>query len=297
MKRAFGALSLSLACVLAPAPAWADEAASWKRRGDEAIDAGRAAEALAAYRRAREIAPSPALEYNIGRALLAVGDFVGALEAFERYDATAPAELKERTHRLAEIMGELRTKIATLTLTGDLEGARVTIRGAPVTTTAGAPLRLNPGAAQVRVVRVGKEPFVANVDLAPGRPLVLPVKLAPERRATGRLALTARPSSARITLDGVLRGVAPVDVELEAGEHEAVITAPSFEPRRLRFTLARGEARRFDIELTPEKKPLTSRWWFWTGVGAVVVAAGAGVAAASLERAPADGSLGTFRVP
>jgi hypothetical protein len=296
MKRAFGALSLSLACVLAPAPAWADEAASWKRRGDEAIDAGRAAEALAAYRRAREIAPSPALEYNIGRALLAVGDFVGALEAFERYDATAPAELKERTHRLAEIMGELRTKIATLTLTGDLEGARVTIRGAPVTTTAGAPLRLNPGAAQVRVVRVGKEPFVANVDLAPGRKHVLTVTLAPER-ATARVALSARPSSARVTLDGVPRGAPPVDLELAAGEHEAVITAPSFEPRRVRFTLARGESRRFDIELTPEKKPLTSRWWFWTGVGAVVVAAGAGVAAASLERAPADGSLGTFRVP
>jgi hypothetical protein len=296
MKRAFGAFALFFACVLAPAPALADEADSWKRRGDEAIDAGRAAEALAAYRRAREIAPSPALEYNIGRALLAVGDFVGALEAFERYDATAPAELKERTHRLAEIMGELRTKIATLTLTGDLEGARVTIRGAPVTTTAGAPLRLNPGAALVRVVRAGKEPFVANVVLAPGRILVLPVKLAPER-ATARLALTARPSSARVTLDGVLRGVAPVDLELEAGVHEAVITAPSFEPRRLRFTLARGEARRFDIELTPEKKPLTSRWWFWTGVGAVVVAAGAGVAAASLERAPADGSLGTFHVP
>lgn len=296
MKRAAVAALVSIACMLASVPARADGADVWKSRGDEAMDAGRAAEALAAYRRAREITPSPALDYNIGRALLAVGDFAGALEAFERYDSTASAELKQRTHRLAEIMSELRAKIAMLTLAGDLEGARVTIRGEAVAVSPGAPIRTNPGDAVVRVERDGSQPFVANVTLAPGRTHALTVTLAPER-ATGRLTLTARPSSARVAIDGAPRGAAPLDVELSAGEHEAVVTAPSFEPRRIHVTLARGESRRFDIELAPEKTPVTSRWWFWTGMGVVVVGAGIGIAAATIERAPSDGSLGTFSVP
>ena len=89
------ALSLSLSASRALA-AESAEVAARTREGDEAMDQGRPAEALAAYEGAARIEPSPALDYNIGRARLGVGDFAGAILAFEHFLATAPEDLRDR---------------------------------------------------------------------------------------------------------------------------------------------------------------------------------------------------------
>lgn len=288
---------------LAEPTACADEegAAEWKRRGDEAMDAGRAAEALTAYRRAASLEPSPALDYNVGRALLAVGDFAGALAMFERYETSAPEELQRRTHRLGDVMAELRTKIATLTVVceaASCTGARTTIRGVeagPLPLT----LRLNPGRAEVRVERRGFLPFAETVDLGPGETAGVVVTLRPEP-VFGRLAIVANPRGAGVAVDGQRRGLAPIDLELAPGTHEVVLSAPKHAERKLTVSLAENESRRIDLALAPsgpESTPITSRWWFWTGAGVLVAGAALAVVAASVERAPSEGSLGTFQAP
>jgi len=263
------------------------------------MDAGRAAEALAAYRRAAAIEPSVALEYNIGRALLAVGDFAGALDAFERYDQQATEELKQRTHRLAEVMSELRAKVSALTVVADdasAAGARVRVRGVEIGLVPVTALRTNPGRAEIRVERAGFEPFSETIDLPAGGTSHVHVVLRPER-VVARLAIVATPSGARVSVDGEPRGVAPIDLELAPGPHRVVLAAPKHDARSLTLSLARGESRRIDVQLVPESPPLASRWWFWAGLGVVAAGATTAVVAASVERSPSEGSLGTFHVP
>jgi tetratricopeptide (TPR) repeat protein len=95
-----------------------ESASAWRKRGDEAMDARRAAEALDAYRRAAALAPGPVLDYDMGRALLATGDFAGALTSFEKFQAGASVELTARTYLLANVMKELEAKVATIEVRG-----------------------------------------------------------------------------------------------------------------------------------------------------------------------------------
>lgn len=295
-------------CVLLGWPealARADDGASasdWKRRGDDAMDAGRAAEALDAYRHAITIAPSPALEYNLGRALLAVGDFAGALDAFEHYETTASDDLRRKTHRLADVLSELRSKVATLTIAAVDEsgtGARVSLRGSPVGSLPIAPFRLSPGSAELRIERDGFEPFVARLELEPGRGERVDVTLRPSR-PMANLELVARPGLARVSIDGEPRGGTPLVSKLPAGPHRVVVSAPEHGTRAFSLTLSANESRHLDIQLAPEKPTspsIASRWWFWTGAGALALGAAGIAIAATSERAPSQGSLGTFRVP
>src|SRR6185295_7621747 len=64
-------------------------ASELKQRGDVAMDALRYGEAVDAYVQAYAISKDPALLYNRGRALQALGDFPGALEALESFSAAA----------------------------------------------------------------------------------------------------------------------------------------------------------------------------------------------------------------
>lgn len=193
------ASALTLVSLLAPSaarPARADpptSAAELKARGDAAMDEGRAAEALDAYLAAARQGERPELTYNVGRARLALGDFVGALDAFERFDRTAPPDLRERVHRLPEVMAELRAKVARLTVrvraAGASEGpaaARLTLDGAPLTPN--VPVRLNPGRHTLAASAKEHAPRSLVVDVRPGESKDVDLTLDPASRP-----LLARP--------------------------------------------------------------------------------------------------------
>jgi len=272
-------------------------ASTWKARGDAAMVAGRAADALESYRRAAALEPSPKLDFNIGRALLAMGDMAGALEAFERYDRTAPDDLKAQTHRLAEVMAELRGKVAALEVVAvddTAKGAEVFARGKALGRLPTPPFTLNPGQVEVRVARSGYEPFVQTLELAPGDKSRLDVAL---RRIVSSLAIASAPTGASVEVDGVLSGPAPLTLALSPGDHQIVVRAPRYQPRTVRVSLAEGKTRQVDVQLAPEAAPLTSRWYFWTGVGVIAAGVATAIIAANVERSPSRGSLGTFNVP
>lgn len=273
----------------------AHSAAELRRRGDEAMDARRAAEALDAYRNAAALEPSPTLDYNIGRALLATGDYAGALASFERFQREAPDALKARVHLLPRIMAELETKVTLVDVRGTPVGARVLVRGIEVGTVPFT-ARLNAGSAEVRVMQDGFVAFVETRALVSGRRNELDVALAPEP-VDGRLSILVRPANATIVIDGRPRGTSPLVLDLPPGAHEILVEATSHHARRISLELAKGESRRVDIALERQAKPLPQNPWFWAGIGVLVTGAAVTTVALAQTRSPDDGSLGTFTVP
>ena len=303
-------MAFAFAAFLVSTPARADEAADEKARGDAAMDAGRAAEALAAYDHAAlllrrsggaSLGLTPALDYNRGRAMLAMGDFAGALGAFESFSATAPPELLDKTSRLPDIMAELRAKITELTITCVSCGADATftVRGLPVTTDRS--FRVNPGPATLVVTSRGYEPFAETLELRAGQPQSVAVRLTPEPK-TGLLILEGAPSGARsrvrVSVDGGTGRPNEGRLELSPGPHEIEISADDYEPRRVSVVVERGKERHVPAALKKRAPSLTSRPWFWAALG-VLAATGLTVAvvAGTQERGLDQGTLGTFRVP
>lgn len=276
-----------------------------KADGDAAMDAGRAAEALAAYERAYQLEPDRVeLLYNLGRAKLAIGDFAAALDYFEAFAAKAPEDLKKKTHRLGEVMTELRGKVATLEVNEDSDGIRavVSLDGRRLGL---LPLhvRVNAGRAELRVEYPGYEAYVKTIQLEGGQTLLIQptfVRAKEPPPVVTHLSITAAPAGARVTIDGEPHGAVPLGVDVTPGEHRVVVSAARHQSSAVTLTLASGESRRLDLQLredAPPAPPITSRWWFWTGLGVVATGLAVGIVAASVERSPSEGSLGTFRGP
>jgi hypothetical protein len=80
--------------------------------GAAAYDAGRYADAAWEFEAAREITPSPELDFNVGRARDRMGDARGAVEAYGRYLAARPKadDAEEVRARVAALRAELAKK-------------------------------------------------------------------------------------------------------------------------------------------------------------------------------------------
>src|SRR5215813_5232157 len=210
-----------------PAPS-ADEQvrfAELKRLGDAAIDSMHYGEAVDAYAKAYAIVKDPALLYNRGRALQALGDFPGALEALEGFDSTASPELKARVPKLADLMAEVRGKVGTLAMTCNVAGARILLRDKIVATTpVEKPLRFNAGTASLEVTAEGYLPYTKKVELPPGGVLDLDVALTPKSKAA--VLLLRAPVAGTVALvDGKVVGNPPVEVMVDPGAHKIVARA------------------------------------------------------------------------
>jgi hypothetical protein len=112
------------------------------------------------------------------------------------------------------------------------------------------------------------------------------------RSTSGLLRVRVEPSSAAISVDGVARGNSPIEVPIRAGAHVLDVRAGGYEPTHVPVVVTAGTTRNVDLALTKET-PITHRWWFWTGIGVIVVAA-VGVTyylVAQPERSPSSGDL------
>ncbi len=273
-------------------------AAELKRRGDAAMDSIHFSEAVDAYAQAYAITKDPALLYNRGRALEALGDFPGALDALEKFDAAASADLKTRVPKLAELLMDLRARVSSLRLTCNVAGARVLVREKIVGLTPLADaLRVTQGTATIEVTADGYLPYRNTVTLPSGGALVLDVTLTRGAK-TSVLVLRSSVPGTIATVDGKVVGNPPVEVQVEPGSHKIGARAEGHADLETLAVVAQGDQKEIDLQLKP-KGGITTKWWFWTGLG-VVVAGGAAVSAALLiERKPSSGDLspGTVSAP
>jgi hypothetical protein len=282
----------------APATPSADDAERahlLKQRGDEAMDALRYADALAAYKQAFEITHNPALYYNQARAHQGLGDFAAAYDFLERFDAEAPADLKARVPQLQRLIDDVRSRVARLTVRCNVSGAQVVLGSTVIGTTPIArEIRTNSGRVKLEVTAEGYRPFTRDLELPGGGATTVTADLL-RKDASAVLAVTSNAPGASVWLDGKPIGQAPIEVVAGSGSHELKLERQGYEPASSSVVLAVGEHKQVSITML-QPTPLTAKWWFWTGVGVVVVGATATVIALTTERGADSGTVAPGRV-
>lgn len=262
------------------------EAAKLKKEGDAAMLLLHYGEALSAYDKAYDIGRDPALFYNRGRALQGLGRFPEALEQLEDFRKNATAQLRARVPALDALIEEVAGRVSTLTLTCNVEGARIILGDKVVGTTPfAAPLRLNAGSMVVQIEAEGYVPFRHTIALPGGGALTVDAELAP-KSTKGVLVVRSPVAGARVSVDGKVVGDAPVEISVTAGQHRILIERDGFTPATTAAVVVVGGRKEVTVPLSPNPS-VFARWWFWAGVGAVV-ATGAVVTAALLTERSAD---------
>jgi hypothetical protein len=273
----------------------AARAAELKKRGDDAMDTGHPADALGAYAQAYEISKDPALLYNQGRALQALERYPEALQKLEVFDSIAPLELRAKVPGLNDLLVDLRAHVTTLAVTCDVAGAQVRLNDRPIATTPlAAPLKVNAGHAVIDVVADGYRPFRRELDL-PGNGLATVEAKLVSKVHSGVLIVQSTVTGAEVVVDGTMAGQVPVEVPVEAGQHNVVLRHEGYEPTKTTALVAAGERKTVTLALEAQKTIL-QRWWFWTGVGVVVVGGVVLTYALLTERGADRGSIAPGQV-
>lgn len=267
MKRLLIATLLLVAEVAAAAPKGDDEAARLKKKGDASMLDAHYEEALESYSASYKLTPNPALHYNRARAYEALGRHADALAAYEAFAKDATPELRAKVPGLDEHMNGVRKLVSTLTLNVPVKGARVVLRSV-VLAHVGGPIRVNAGKAKLEVTAEGYDAYEKELDLRGGESVTVDVTLAPHV-VDGTLIISADPV-ATLAIDGKPFGSTPVEAKLPSGSHTLTLSRPGYDTRTSTVVLATGERKQLSLTLEREAG-IASRWWFWTGVGAVVV--------------------------
>jgi len=275
------ALAVSLAFVVS-ATARADDtptAADLKQQGDTAMDSLHYEEAIAHYTAALALSPAPAILYNRGRAYQARGQYVEALADIERFDREAPPDVRTKVPKLAALLAELRAKISTLSVTSNVAGARVVVRDKIVgETPLPAAVKLPAGPATIEVSAEGHATFRRNLELPGGGELIVDATLV--RTDTSGVLVVKAPLEATVVVDGAVVGKGNVELAVAAGNHSIVGRKPGEDEASTTALVAVGEHKEVSLSFAASR-PITTKWWFWTGV-AVVVAGGAATTIALL---------------
>jgi hypothetical protein len=251
------------------------------------------AEALAAYDEAYALHANPALHYNRGRALQALGRLPESLDALEAFEREASDDLKARVPLLAELLAEVRQSVGTLTVESTPPGARVIVRGevrgvTPLT------VRLVAGDVPLELTLEKYQPHQRTIRLEGASEQRLAIKLKP-RSNVGTLVVSSPVDGARVEVDGAAIGAVPAEVSLPAGEHVVRVTQDGYEEASTTAVVEAGATKRVSVPL--EETPAAyETWWFWTAAGVVVAGAVVVTAVMLVERSPGEGTIAPGKV-
>jgi len=177
--------SLARAPQAEPSSAQRAEARSRFHRGLELYDEGDLDAALVELMRAYELSPSYKLLFNIAQIRRQKADYVGALDAFERYLAEGDRRIPgARREKVESEIQKLKARIAQITITGSA-GAELSVDDVPRgTLPLSEPVRVNAGRRKLTLSQPGRAPINRYVDVAGAEriavELVLPEALSAE---------------------------------------------------------------------------------------------------------------------
>jgi len=271
-----------------------DEAAKLKKQGDDAMLDLRYEDALAAYAKSYALRANPALHYNRARALEALGRYADALDAYEAFEKDAPPDLLAKVPGLKEHVAGVQKRVTELTLKVNVDGARVVLRNVVLGTTPfDHSVRVNAGKATLEITAEGYESHRREVDLKGGEVLTLEIELKPKPNG-GVLVIKSDPP-ASVAIDGVAKGTTPIEESVAAGSHTVTLSRSGYVTRSSTVVVSMGDKKSVELSLEAEKG-ITSKWWFWTAVGAVVVGAAVTTTALLVERDAGKGDIDPGRV-
>ena len=291
-------LALSLAGTVAASQTavWADpptteeqeKAQALKKKGDAAMDAFQYADALAAYTEAYTLAKDPALLYNKGRAFQLMGRFPEALVELETFKSTAPPELLAKVPKLDALISDVRSRVANVIVKCNIAGAQVLVRDKVIgKTPIEGSVALVSGKAHIEVSAEGYFPYKKDLDLPGGQATTLDVKLATKAQ-NGILTVKSPVAGAAVSIDGQPAGTVPSEAVLTPGSHKVIVTREGYDDAEVTAIVVVGDRRDVEV-LLAQKAGITKKWWFWTGIGAVVLTGAAVTAAFLIERKPSHG--------
>ena len=231
----------------------------------------------------------PALLYNMGRALQALNALPRGARQARGVRGGGIARAQARVPRLATLIAEIRQRVSTVTISTNVDGARILVRGSVVgKSPLPGPVKLLAGKAEVEVDADGYFPHHEVVDLPGGGAITVDARMY-SRSTTGVLSVRASSTGASVFVDQKRIGVAPVETIVAAGVHKILVRHPDHPDYETSASVIAGG--RKDVSATLQAPSIVTRWWFWGGVG-VVVATGAVVTAALLiERSPDSGTI------
>ncbi|MBS2017142.1 MAG: PEGA domain-containing protein [Deltaproteobacteria bacterium] len=272
-----------------PNPAAVEAAANAKARGDDLLVGGRHAEALAAYQESYALKKDPAVLYNIGRAHQGLGAFPDALDALEEFASTAPPSILARVPGLPNLLAEVRAKVATVAISVDVPGATVKLGSRVVGTTPLAkPLRTGTGQFQLVVEKEGYFPYSKSHAFAAG---VSTLDIMLHSKAKEAIVSVTSPIiGAKLRIDGRDQGTVPTEVALSPGSHRLDLERDGYKPAQTSIALLAGERTSVDVPMQ-KTAPITAKWWFWTGIGVVVLGAVATTIVLTTERDADRGNI------
>ena len=290
-----------VALVLLASPARADDDAA---KAGEAFTAGLAAakeqkwgEALAAFERAAASKSHPLTTYNIGVAERALGQYTRArahLEAALAQNTASGGNALATgiTEQARVYLAEIDKLLVHVDVTVEPGDASLLVDGRPLQPVTGsdhrvqyagiaaagpdAPVKLprfevlmDPGTHVFTVAKGGYETKAPRAEYRPGVHALLVLSLT---AMPAKLAVDAERAGAVVTLDELDLGVNPVVVDRPAGDYKLEVKKKGFVTYQSKVTLHSGERTDIFAKLAVDT-PITSRWWFWTGVGVLVVGA------------------------
>jgi PEGA domain len=331
-------VSLAFACAAASAARTARAEDDPKAARDEFVRGANLvkdadwAGALAAFESSARLKPHPVTTYNVGACLRAMGQYTRARRAFAAaLDESGKTPGTELSPGLAEetrrFVADLDRLLATLDLEITPEEALIAIDGRPLepaspglaaarkgvtlvggTLPAGPPkaapkgrfhVVLDPGAHVITLSRPGFADAVAKETLLPGTTVARRLELD---RLPARIRVTSNLAGAQVLVDDADVGLTPVAIQRPAGRYHVVVRKPGFLVFDTSANADPGQDVNVAATLREDKPALTQRWWFWTGVGVVVV--GAAITTYALTRPDPErpalngGGLGwTVRAP
>lgn len=274
-----------------PAESTAQKAdvAELRERGHAAMRSARPADALEAYQAVYAASHDPAMLYNMARAQQALTNYAQAVELLKRFKDEAPADLLAKVP-FENLLGEMEGRVHTLTIRCDVPGSEVRLNDRIVgSTPIRAPLRINSGPTDIEVRGEGFIPFKRRLDLRGGAASTIDVDLVRADRS-GILMVRSPQAGAAVSIDGAPVGQVPLELPLNAGQHEVVVTKDGFKPSKSRVIVVTGQRKETSIDLAGTPGLLT-RWWFWTSVGVVLAGGVASYIALTTEKDPPNGSI------
>jgi tetratricopeptide (TPR) repeat protein len=290
---------VALAILLTSAGAFAqgEDVAQLKKEGTAAFEQKDWTTALQKFEQAYALSKDPTFLYNQARTLESAQELPRALDAIEEFERLATPELKAKVNGLDQVVKAIRDRVITLVVRANIADAEVRVNDRVVKRTElpETRVRVTRGPISLVVVKEGYSSCTKPLtDLQPAETRVIPCELA--SLSTRGFISVKSTSGATVSIDGAPRGMVPFEGDLLAGTHAIELKKDGYEPYSSSLAIAAGESKVFahDLEKTPG---ITSKWWFWTGIGVVVAGGVVTAIALTTERGPDKGTIqpGTIR--
>lgn len=134
--------------------------------------------ALVEFRRAYEIAPNPAVLYNIGQAYFQLQNYASALVTLQRYLNESGAAAAHR-REVEQTLETLQSRVGKVAVTSNLADCDVLVDDEPAGRTPLAePILVSIGRRKITLVHEGRQPEVQYVSVAAGDTIPLAVTIS-----------------------------------------------------------------------------------------------------------------------